>query len=145
MRYTCEITIDLPRERVVELFDDPGNLAKWQPGLVSFEPVSGTPGQVGAKSKLRYQMGSRTVDMVETVVSRNLPEEFSGTYEAKNVYNQVSNRFYPEGNGTRWVVDTDFRFSGLMRFVALLMPGAFKKQTRKFLLDFKHFAEHAGH
>jgi hypothetical protein len=33
MNYTCEVVIDLPRDRVIELFDNPQNLTKWQPGL----------------------------------------------------------------------------------------------------------------
>jgi uncharacterized protein YndB with AHSA1/START domain len=40
MKYTCEITIDRPRARVIELFDNPENLKQWQPELVSFEHVS---------------------------------------------------------------------------------------------------------
>lgn len=40
MKYRTEITIDLPREQVIEIFDDPDNLPKWQPGLGSFEPLS---------------------------------------------------------------------------------------------------------
>jgi len=33
MKYTSEVTINLPRDRVVELFDDPDNLPKWQKGF----------------------------------------------------------------------------------------------------------------
>ena len=33
MKHSAEIIIALPHQRVVELFDDPGNLLKWQPGL----------------------------------------------------------------------------------------------------------------
>ena len=35
MRYSCSVTIGLPRERVLELFDSSENLAKWQNGLKS--------------------------------------------------------------------------------------------------------------
>lgn len=44
MKYELEITINLPRERVIELFDNPDNLKKWQEGLQSFSHRSGTPG-----------------------------------------------------------------------------------------------------
>ncbi len=85
MKYSGEVIINLPRERVIELFDNPGNMPKWQPGLQSFEPLSGEPGQPGAQSKLVYDMNGRRVEMVETIVTRNLPDEFSGTYKAKDV------------------------------------------------------------
>ena len=52
MKYTVEIEIDLPRERVIELFDSTENCFKWQKGLLSFDHLSGEPGQPGAKSKL---------------------------------------------------------------------------------------------
>ena len=31
--YSAEIVINLPRSRVIELFDDADNMFKWQPGL----------------------------------------------------------------------------------------------------------------
>lgn len=51
-------------------------------GLQSFEHLSGTPGQVGARSKLVYKMSKRHIEMIETITVRKLPQEFSGTYEA---------------------------------------------------------------
>ncbi len=49
--YTVEIEIALPRDRVIELFDNAENLLKWQKGLQSFEHISGEPGQPGTTSK----------------------------------------------------------------------------------------------
>lgn len=145
MKYTCETIINLPVPRVVELFDDPENLKFWMPGLVSFEHVSGTPGQAGAKSKLVYQMGKRKIEMIETITVRNLPDEFSGTYEADGVWNGVVNHFIPEfHNKTRYVSEQEFKFTGFMKIIAFLMPGAFKKQSQKYLEDFKRFAEEKG-
>lgn len=144
MKYTIEMAINRPRERVIELFDSTENLKKWQPELVSFEHLSGEPGQVGAKSKLRYEMGKREVEMIETITSRNLPDEFSGTYETQGVWNKVENHFIPEGDQqTRWRMHSEFRCGGFMKIMALLMPGMFKKQSRKFMQRFKDFAENA--
>lgn len=81
MKYTNEVIINAPVNRVIELFDNADNMKEWQPGLVSFEHLSGTPGQVGAKSKLKYKMGNREIEMIETITVKNLPEEFSGTVE----------------------------------------------------------------
>ena len=93
MKYTCEILLDLPRQRVIELFDNPDNLAKWQAGLKSFEHFEGQEGEPGAKSRLFYDEGGREIEMVETIIARNLPDEFSATYEAKGVFNKISNSF----------------------------------------------------
>lgn len=142
MKYSNEVVINLPVARVVELFDSVENMHKWQPGLISFEHLSGTAGQPGAKSKLRYKMGNREVDMIETITVRDLPREFSGTYEAKNVYNHVVNNFIPVGdNKTKYIAHTEFKLSGIMKLVGWLMPGMFKKQSQQFLDQFRDFAE----
>ena len=144
MRYTTEITVDLPRERVIELFDSTENLSKWQLGLRSFEPFEGVPGQPGAKSRLVYDEDGRRVEMVETIVWRDLPDEFSGTYEAKRVKNWVTNRFYADGpDRTRWVIENEFKFSGLMALMGPFMRGAITRRTREDMKRFKAFAENA--
>ena len=142
MKYTKEIVINKPIDRVVELFDDPDSMHKWMKGLQSFEHLSGEPGQVGARSRLVFKMGKRDVEMIETILVRNLPQEFSGTYEAKGVFNVVKNKFYPiNANSTRYVTEQEFRFTGFMKVIGLLMRGAFYKQTMKMLGAFKSFVE----
>ena len=142
MKYTSEITIDLPRRRVIELFDSSENLAKWQPGLQSFDFISGEEGKAGAISKLVYDEGGRRVEMIETIINSDFPDAFSATYEAKGVMNWVSNRFYEEGpERTRWVMENEFKFSGLMVLMGIFMRGTFPKQTVKDMNRFKEFAE----
>lgn len=142
MKYSSEIEINQPIGRVIELFDNPGNLPKWMEGLQSFEPISGTYGQVGSKARLVFKMGKREIEMIETITVRNLPDEFSGTYEAKGVFNMVRNKFIPVGeNKTKYISEQEFQFKGFMKIIGFLMPGAFKKQSMKYLSDFKNFAE----
>ena len=117
-------------------------MKKWMNGLESFEPLDGTPGEVGAKSRLRFKMGKREIEMIETITAKNLPEEFTGTYEAKGVFNIVRNSFEPlPGNKTKYTTEQEFQFKGFMKLIGLLMPGAFKKQSMKYLKDFKTFVE----
>lgn len=144
MRYTEEIIIDLPRERVIKLFDSFENLKQWQEGLTEIEHLSGEPGKPGAQTRLLYDMGRRKLEMIETIISRNLPDEFSGTYDAQGVHNIVRNTFYPQGETTRWLMDCEFQFRGFMRIMAFFMrQGSFRKQTRKGMESFKRFAEGA--
>lgn len=142
MKYTNEIVINADRATVVELFDNPDNMSQWQPGFVSFEHLSGESRQPGAKSKLTYKMGKRKIEMIETVAERNLPETFSGTYEAKNVWNEVQNHFeeLPDGKTKLWS-ESEFKLSGFMKVMGWLMPGAFRKQSQKYLEYFKEFVE----
>ncbi len=143
MHYTCEITIDLPRDRMVEILDQPENMQHWPRGLLSYRQLSGQPGQEGAQMELEYQMGKRQLVMVETIIKRNMPFEFHGTYDTKGVHNIQKNYFEALDDGrSRWTSECEFQFSGfMMKLMGWLMPGAFKKQSMKYLEDFKQFAE----
>jgi carbon monoxide dehydrogenase subunit G len=142
MKYTTEIVINKSIERTIELFDNPDHLNKWMKGLQSFEHLSGTPGHPGAKSKLKFKMGNREMEMIETIEVRNLPHEFTGTYEAKGVCNRVKNTFAKiSDNKTLYTAEHEFQFQGFMKLIAWLMPGAFKKQSMKYLIDFRNFVE----
>lgn len=142
MKYTKEVIINQPLKKVVELFKSPDNLKKWQPGFKGMENISGAPGEVGSKSKLIYGMGNREVVMIETVLSNNLPEEFSAKFFANGVENIQQSRFYAvDDNTTKLVSDNEFRLRGIMKLWGWLMPGSFKKQTQKYLDYFKAFAE----
>lgn len=142
MKYTIEIEINKPVSKVIELFDSVDNMYKWMEGLEKFEHLSGTPGEVGAKSKLTFKMKKRSMEMIETITVKNLPAEFSGTYDAKGVHNIVKNFFYDlTGNKTRYVSEQEFQFKGFMKLIAFLMPGLFKKQSMKHLEAFKKFVE----
>ena len=65
--YTVSVEIDLPRDEVIALFDNTENLYKWQDGLQNFEHLSGEPGRVGARSKLTFAIGSKTIELFETI------------------------------------------------------------------------------
>ncbi len=147
MRYRLELEIYRPRDRVLELFLDPRNLPRWQPDLVSFDPVSaGKARDVGTKTRQVHKMGGREVEILETITVRDYPDRFCATYEADNVWNLVENRFIDVGGRkTRWILDSEFRCKGVaMNLMSFLLPGMFKKQTVTFMKRFKEFAERSG-
>lgn len=142
MKFSESIEIDRPAEMVAELFANPDHLDQWMDGFQSIEHLSGTPGSQGAKSRLTFQTGKRKMEMVETITVINLPKELSVTYDTGNVFNTVKNSFEKlSENRTRLVVDTEYHFKGIMKLITPLMSSAFKKPTRKYLADFKAFAE----
>jgi hypothetical protein len=142
MKYAIDIIINAPIEKVTELFDNHEKRGEWMKGLISSDLISGKQGQAGAKTKLKFKMGKREMEMTETIISRNFPDDFTVAYEAKGVYNIVISRFEKvDENTTRYINDQEFRFKGFMKIMAFLMPGAFKKQSKKYLADFKTFIE----
>lgn len=140
--YTNETTINAPRERVISLFHNRENMKEWQEGFISMESIEGEPGTVGSKHKLRYKMGKRDIEMIETITKKEPPELSSATYKAKNVFNSIDNHFEDLGDGkTRYWTENEFKFSGMMALFGWIMPGAFKKQSQKYLDDFKKYVE----
>jgi len=142
MKYSKEIIIDLPREEVIAKMEDPNNFKHWQKGFISYQHISGEAGQEDARSKLKYKMGKRNIEMVETIEKNNLPNKLFVSYDAKGVFNRQKNYFEEiDKNSTKWISDNEFECAGFMKIIAFLMPGSFKNQTYKYMEDFKAFAE----
>ena len=142
MKYQQQITINKPRKEVVARYSNPDNMKHWQQGFIFMKPINGKPGEEGSQNLLKYDMGKRQIEMTETIIKNNLPDEFSATYEAKGVYNYQVNRFSPTmETSTLWITDNEFKFTGFMKLFGWFMPGAFKKQSQKYMEDFKAFVE----
>jgi uncharacterized protein YndB with AHSA1/START domain len=153
MKYTVSIEIALPRERVAQLLADPAHLPKWLRGLVLHQPLNGTHGQVGTKSRVVMQIGNQEIECTETITRREpadlreIPREgvvhFDREIVGEGMWSAVRDRLSETGTQTTlWQSESEYRFSGLlMRLVALLMPGAFRKQSQQHMQDFRAFAE----
>ena len=148
IKYTCEITIDLPRAQVAALFDDPQNLFKWQNGLQKMEHISGTAGEKDAQTRLVYDQNGHAVEMTETILERHLPHKFSSLYETAGAKNWMHNEFHEVSpSQTRWVADNTFEFSGEMAAMNDAdedTVAAFRQETLGNMALFKQFAENTA-
>lgn len=144
MKFTCTVDIDAPLDQVVELFKDTENLKAWQDGIQSFEHLSGNANEAGAKSKIVFQQGKQRIELIETIQVMDLPREKTALYEHTHMVNTMKSSFADLGsNKTRFTAEIHYtKFIGLMpKLMAWLMPGLFKKQTQKWLDQFKAFSE----
>lgn len=142
MKYKVSLNIDRPVDDVTRLFSDPEHIKKWQPELVSMTLLEGEAGEAGSKSRLKFKLNGREMEMTETIVFNNLPKEFTSTYETKGVYNIQTNHFEKVGEKkTKWTTISEFRFSGFMKWIGWLMPHSFRRQTLKYMRRLKALAE----
>jgi len=144
MKFTCSVDIDLPIDRVIELFDNVDNLKHWQDGFIGHEHVSGVPGETGAISHFKYKSGKREIGLTETIYTNELPVEFAALYEAKEMTNTMSNKFSSlSENRTHYIAEVNYiKFNGFMvKMMVAIFPGMFKKQVQKWLDQFKEFCE----
>lgn len=153
MEDTVSIEIALPREEVAQLLADPAHLPKWLRGLVRHEPVRGGHGQVGTESRVVMRMGQQEMEGTETITRREpadlhgIPSDsivrFDREIVAEGMWSVVRDRLTEAGPGTTlWASESEYRFSSLpMRLAAPFMRGAFRRQSRQHMQDFKAFAE----
>jgi len=143
MKFKLELPINKSRVEVWKAFDNTENMKKWQPTLVSFEPISGTPGQPGAVAKLTYEEGGRKFILMEKITRRDEPNGFDGVYENNFADNMVKNKFVEQGKDqTLWVMETEFTFKTLiMKIMGPLMKKNLVTRTQRDMERFKEMAE----
>ncbi len=149
MKNSHQITINKSIQEVMDLFQDPTNFKHWQQGLIASTPISGDPGKVGSKRRMKIKTSVAVIEMVEEITARDLPHLWEATYRTKGVVNYQSNRFreseitknHQTIQQTVWNATTVFKFTGMMRLVAKARPQVFESQTIQFMKDFKRFAE----
>jgi len=107
--------------------------------IKSFPEVASVWGKAG---RAATATDPAPMEMVETVIRRQLPDHFDGTYDAKGVHNICNNQFIDiDGASTRWVAHNIFEMTGFMKVVGLLFGFMFRKQTMQTMQAFKDFAE----
>jgi hypothetical protein len=143
MKFKLELLINESRAEVWNAFDDPEKMKIWQPSLIRFEPVSGTPGQPGAVSKLTYKENDREFSLMETITHRREPECFHGVYDNPFAENSIHNVFIEQGDGqTLWVMETDYKFKTLiMKILGPLLRKNYITRTQKDMERFKEMVE----
>ena len=144
MKYTCTVDINLPIEKVAELWNDEQHFGKWQDGFQSIEHLEGEPHTAGAKSRILLAQGKRKMELTETIITNNLPEEKKALYVHIHMTNTQTTRFQQlSPSQTRYISEVEYtQFNGFMpKLMARLFPGMFRKQSQKWMDQFKAFAE----
>ena len=136
------ITINQPIEKVWNLFMDPNNLQHWLTGYISTTHLSGTPGEVGSTSLMKFLEGGREMEVKETVLQITPHQQYTFKMEHTSFENETEVRFISSGNQTEMIQTVQFvpkRF--LMKVMMLLFKGAMKKRMESDLIRFKNFVE----
>lgn len=144
MKFTCTVHINKPQQIVADYFANVDHLGEYQEGFQKKELISGEPWQEGAVSQLYYQNGKRKMELTETVIKNNLPNEFLAEYFHTHTENTMKSTFTViSPNETRYDAEIHYtKFKGaIVKIMAFLFPSFFKKQVQKWLNNFKVFVE----
>lgn len=143
MKYTCTIEINLPLRRTAELWNDETHFSQWQDDFLSIELISGKKDAVGAKSRILFD-GKQKMELIETIITSNLPREKKASYDHIHMSNTQHTEFKAiNSNTTLFTSTVEYtQFNKLMiRIFAKLFPKVFKKQSERWMSQFKTFAE----
>ena len=142
MKYTLSNTIDRPLEVVMEKFKEPEGVKHWMEGLQRIEHLSGTPGQVGAKTDFYFLHKNKEMKISETILEQDLPRQIKFAYQSPMGYNEVELLFEKlSDNSVRQTNNSFFDLKGFMKIMGFLMKPMFKKQSLKYMTAFKHYVE----
>ncbi len=142
MKYSVSNTINAPLQKVGEILNDPKASTAWMEGLKKVEHLSGTPGEVGAKSEMHFLHKNKEMKLTETILEKNLPNQIKFSYQSPMGYNEVELRFEEISENTvQQTANNYFDLKGIMKLMGFFFKGMFKKQSLKYLNDFKNYAE----
>ena len=144
MKFSCSIEIEAPIKLVIALWDNEKYFAQWQDGFQSIEHLQGKPNKVGAKSRIKLNQGKREIVLIETIIENNLPSKKSALYEHLHMSNIQTSRFEEiNEKRTRYISEVEYvKFNGFVpKLMSKLFPRMFKKQSQKWMNQFKAFAE----
>lgn len=142
MHYSCEVTVDLPRDRVLELLSERCNDMAWRADLTLCEQIVGEPGQPGTQTRLIYvHKGERPQEWMERVTANRLPDEIELALVSPKIEEHQTHRFVAEGESvTRWIVESEVDYKHLSA-EARRRSHTLEANTCEALMRFKSFAE----
>ncbi len=144
MRYTEEIKINKPLDEVICVFNDEKQLHHWQRGLIKTRTIKGKTGEIGSIRKLKIDLELSIVSMREEIIHKNLPHEWFATYNSKGLKSVQKNYFTETNKTTLWTSESEFMFSGYMKFISKVLPSIFKKRSQLIMADFKDYIENGN-
>jgi polyketide cyclase/dehydrase/lipid transport protein len=141
MKSTVIVEINLPKERVAELFTDPRNSTRWMDDVDRIEVVSGELGMPGSKYRIVPKKGNMV--FVATVLTRDLPDEARLRLDSAQVVVSITATFQSlNADRTLLVSQEVFTFNGVIGAIfGFLSRIAIRKAHRRHIEAFKTFAE----
>ena len=144
MKYVCTTEVPLNRADCIQLWFDEMQYAEWQEGFRHKKWISGEPNEVGSKSNILIIQGKQKIELEEEILENNLPDFLKGNYVHKHMINTQKVIFTELATGkTQITTEVEYtKFIGILpKIMAFLFSSMFKKQSQKWLDEFKMLAE----
>jgi len=142
MAYSSKVTVTInaPVEKVWDIFMNPDHLKHWVPGFVSLQHLSGTIGQKGSTSKMKFMERGKEMEVTETVLFVDPMKQYSFEMQHETFRVLTDVRFVSIGQITEFIQVVQLTPKGfLMKLMMPIMKGEMKK---KMTNDLKKLKEH---
>ena len=141
MKYTTEIEIKAPIEKVATLLGDHSQMKYWIKQLQSYEPISGEPHEEGTKTRMTINAG-REMEIIETITKIEFPYRITAHYEMEGGSFIADSMLQASTEKlTRYTLNHYFKFNGVLKIATALLKPAFIKHSERIMIDFKNLAE----
>jgi carbon monoxide dehydrogenase subunit G len=135
------VFIDASPELVWKLYDDPAELVRWAPSLLTAEIEGGGPKRLGAKLRCSMKMAGFKMQTVEEVVAYEAPRKSALRGSSPGMGYDMVLEIVPDGKGTRAYYECVATYRGAMRLLARLMNRMNRDMIKSALASLKAEAE----
>lgn len=140
--YECEVVVDKPIAESWAVVQDEEKLSEWLSGFEKIEPVSGTPGTVGAVSNVYFDADGEKMEIQETITGIVPNESISMTYTSDFMNMDYKLKMTPIDGGTKINSMTTTVGNGMLsKSIMALVGGSIKAQEETNLNNLKRTIE----
>jgi len=142
LSYHCEILVDKPVTESWAVIQDEEKLPEWLPGFQKIEPVSGTPGTVGAVSNVYFNDNGQDMMIQETITDIVPDESISMSYTSDFMDMDYTLAITPINGKTKITSSTTAIGNGIIyRSMMVLFGSSIKDQEETNLSNLKKTIE----
>src|SRR5215467_1056458 len=125
MLIESKVVINRPAKTVWDFLNNPDNLKLWIAGFQKVEPISGTPGTIGAKAKHYFKEKGKNIVLDEEITEVIPGKKFASTLSSSMMINTVNSYFSELAiDQTEYTLSSEIEFTGFpWKQVGPLMKG----------------------
>jgi len=139
MKSEYRIEVDRPLKEVYAAFNNPENLPRWLSGLQRTEPISGSPGEVGSRTRQIYLERGRVVELIETITAHEPMKRLSSRLEGPGMICTIHVEFVDRGDRCLVIARSDLESRSLM--MSLMLPFVTRSVRKRQDADLHRFKE----
>lgn len=140
--YTAEVIVNKPASEAMAVAGDVEKMKEWLPGFQKIEHISGTPGEVGAVSKVYCINEGQEMVIKETITEFVPGKSMKMKFEESFMNMDYEMICIPMNRKTKMISKTDAKGNGIFaKSMMVLISGMIEKQEVNNLKNLKETIE----